>query len=73
MFLPDDAVRVTAAGASTRHGRVRRVPRGDRDHGGGRSGTWSQRSGQHVANDSLPDEHPQHHAGPSAAAALAQR
>ena len=33
----------------------------------------SQRSGQHVANDSLPDEHPEHLAEPSAAAALAQR
>ena len=30
-------------------------------------------SGQHVAKDSLPDEHPEHHAEPSTAAALAQR
>ena len=56
-----------------RHVRIRRLAGSDRDHGGGRSGTWSQRSGQHVANDSLPDEHPEHHAEPSAAAALAQR
>lgn len=55
-----------------RHGRIRRLPGSDRDHDG-RSGTWSQRSGQHVANDSLPDEHPEHHAESSAAAALAQR
>ena len=36
--------------------RIRRLPGSVRDHGGGRSGTWSQRSDQHVANDSLPDE-----------------
>jgi hypothetical protein len=49
------------------------LPGIDRDHGGGRSGAWSQRSGQHVANDSLPDERPEHHAEPSAAAAFTQR
>ena len=39
----------------------------------GRSGIWSQRSGQHVANDSFQDEHLEHHAEPSTAAALSQR
>jgi hypothetical protein len=27
-----------------RHVRIRRLPGSERDHGGGRSGTWSQRS-----------------------------
>jgi hypothetical protein len=53
--------------------RIRRLSGIDRNHSGGRSGTWSQRSRQHVANDSRPDEHPEHHVEPSAAAALAQR
>ena len=47
-----------------RHVRIRRLPGSDRDHGGGRSGIWSQRSGQHIANDSFPDERPEHHAEP---------
>jgi hypothetical protein len=41
--------------------------------GGGSSGTLGQHSGQHVANNNLPHEHPEHHDEPSAAAALAQR
>ena len=45
----------------------------DRDQFGGRLGIWSQGSGQHVPNDSFRDVHPEHHAEPSAAAALAQR
>src|SRR5712675_1152001 len=40
---------------------------------GGRTGTRSERPDQHVPNDSLPDEHPEHHPKPAAAAALAQR
>ena len=56
-----------------RHVCIRRLPGSDRDQFGGRSGIWSQRFGQHVANDSFRDEHPEHHAEPSAAAALAQR
>jgi hypothetical protein len=46
-----------------RHVHIRRLPGSDRDHGGGRLGIWSQRSGQHIANDSFPDE-PEHHAEP---------
>jgi hypothetical protein len=56
-----------------RHVRLRRVPGGDRNNGGGRPGTRGERPGQHVPADSLRDEHPEHHPEPSAAAALAQR
>ena len=45
---------------------------GDRDHGGGRAGSRGECPGQHVPDDRLPDEHPEHHPEPSAAAALAQ-
>ncbi len=56
-----------------RHVRVRRVPGGDRNHGGRGAGSRSERVGQHVPDDSLRDEHPEHHAEPSAAAALVER
>ena len=74
LFIEQGEIRSVAASAGPlRHVRIRRLPGIDRDHGGGRSGAWSQRSGQHVANDSLPDERPEHHAEPSAAAAFTQR
>jgi hypothetical protein len=56
-----------------RHVRFRRVPRGGRDHGGRGAGSRSERVGQHVPDDSLRDEHPEHHPEPSAAAALVER
>jgi hypothetical protein len=49
------------------------LPDGDRDHGGGRPGSRGERPGQHVPDNSLPDEHPDHHPEPAAAAALARR
>ena len=52
---------------------VRRVPGGERDHGGGRPGNRGERPAQHVPDDSLPDEHPEHHTEPSAAAAARKR
>jgi NAD(P)H dehydrogenase (quinone) len=56
-----------------RHVRGRRIPGGDGDHGSGRQGSRGERPGQHVPDDRLPDEHPEDHPEPSAAAALAQR
>lgn len=40
---------------------------------GEREGSRGGRLGQHVPDDRLPGEHPEHHPEPSAAAALAQR
>jgi hypothetical protein len=50
MFFRDDAVRVAAP--KTRVAQVNGCACSDRDHGGGRSRTWSRRSGQH---DGLSD------------------
>ena len=53
-----------AVGGSTSACPIRRLLGSDHDYGGGRSGTWSQRSGQHVADDRSPRWHSEHHAEP---------
>ena len=40
------------------------LPRGNRDHGDRRPGSRVGRPGQHVPNDRLPDEYPEHHPSP---------
>jgi hypothetical protein len=62
-----------AVGGSTSACPFAWVPDGERDHGGGRSPSRGGRPCQHVPDDRLPEEHPDHHPEPSAAAALAQR